>query len=109
MKLDMIYKTLKILKAKDVYLLNVVLTSYNIKHNDICSDLKCSIFRLNTSLYAIRSHENFLVPFPRTNTVMINYTYQFPKILNSFPNNTLDGENILVVKRRIKEQLLSQY
>ena len=104
---ESILKKLKILKIKDIYTYCITEFYYRIKNNNFFPEIAHE-FTQHEVPYNIRSN-NINEPFPRVNTIRINYNYQIPHNWNNLNQNIKSCENLGRFKSTLKEYLLNRY
>ena len=78
-----IFKAAKILKLEEIYKLNVSVTMYKVmKLGEVDSIGESLDIQYPMHQYETRSRNLLVLPFPRVETIRLNYKYQFTKIWN---------------------------
>ena len=79
------------------------------KNNIVCNTLNESAFKVNRNHFNVRTHDDYLVPFPRTDAIKINFNYRFPKALNTLPRDLKECHNDILLKHKLKTYIISSY
>jgi len=107
---ECLFKTIKLLKLKDIHILCVGLYMYKIVKLNECPTLQANLDLTQPEhQYNTRSRSNFKLPFPRVENIRVNYKYQFVNIRNKIPNYVKDKNTLNSFKRALKSYLLGKY
>ena len=101
---------MKILKLVDIHKLYVAIYMFKILRMDLCPTLLSSL-DINTAshMYSTRHRDDLILPFPRVETLRINFKYQYVSIWNSVPENIKACGSLTRFKSLLIEYFLSQY
>ena len=78
---------------------------YKIKNNDFPHTV-ANLVNYNPVTYNFRQPSEMTVPFPRTDTIRIHFTYQFNNNWSELSNDLKNCENVKVFKKKLKNSLL---
>ena len=105
-----IFKAAKILKLEEIYKLNVSVTMYKVmKLGEVDSIGESLDIQYPMHQYETRSRNLLVLPFPRVETIRLNYKYQFTKIWNSVPGHITNLSSIGRFKKALFDYYLSLY
>ena len=102
-----LYIRLNILKVADIYRLELMKFFFGIKDNDRLLD-KFNLKR-NQGARTNRETPEFIIPFPRVDTVKCNMHYQIPYVWNEIPQNIRSISSLPLFIRKLKEHYLNGY
>ena len=102
-----LYIRLNILKVADIYKLELMKFFFGIKDNDRLLD-KFNLKR-NQGARTNRETPEFIIPFPRVDTVKCNMHYQIPYVWNEIPQNIRSISSLPRFIRKLKEHYLNGY
>ena len=101
-----IFKSVNILRMKDVYTFYVCVHMFKVIKVNISPSLQSTLdLRVRDLPYDTRGGELYCVPFPRVENVRVNYKYQFIVIWNSLPPALKNINELTVFKKRLLEYL----
>ena len=103
-------KDMGILKLPDVYKLKVNICMYKMLKLNECASIRRNL-RLEhaTHSYDTRTADNLVLPFPRVETIRINFQYQFINIWNSTPSAIKELPNFRSFKKTLIDFYLNSY
>ena len=105
-----VYKSMKVLKLPDIHRLHVGLYMYKVVRMNACPTLQLNLdLRYPQHDYGTRNRNNPIVPFPRVDSIKINFQYQCTKIWSELPPDIRDSNSLGVFKRKLIEFFLAQY
>ena len=107
---DDIFKVVCLLKFPEVYKLKVSIYMYRIVKLEEFNTLSRS---LNMSYpnhhYPTSARNQLLRPFPRTESIRMNYKYQFCDIWNGLPESVKEAPTLKIFKKTLTDYYLSSY
>ena len=107
---ECIFKSTKILKLPDVYRLKVAIYMFKILKYRMFKSVADSLsLKLPSHRYPTSTRSNFVLPFPRTNAIKINYKYQFIKIWNSIPLRIVELNELSAFKKEYTNYIFCDY
>ena len=105
-----LHKDTGILKLPDIYRLRVAVYMYR------CTKLnECPTIRNNLTIeypshsYETRSAHNLVLPFPRVETIRMNFKYQFVDIWNSVPAYLKELSSVRAFKKSLIKYFIERY
>ena len=107
---DSVFKNGCFLQLADVHRLRAALHMYKClktNQNSFVSD--CVALEQASHSHQTRHHDRLMEPFPRVESVRVNYEYQFIHIWNGLPYEIRESESTACFKRSLKEDLLNMY
>ena len=107
---ECLFRKFKILKLEDIHLFYVSVYMFRILRMNECPTLQSDLnLKHPDHSHSTRYRSNLVVPFPRVNTVKINYKYQFVKIWNNLPNELKCISSLRIFKRMLTSYILGNY
>ena len=103
-----ILKKLSILNVKDTHTYCSLQLYYKVKHCNYFPSISHQ-FRELPPTYNVRRQNSLYVPFPRTDSVLINFTYQIPKLWNELDNQIKNCDSLNMFKDKLKKYLIEKY
>ena len=105
-----LYTKLHILKCKDIYQFNLMTLFYKLIHRFYSADIE-SIFEpiLNEHSHNTRRYQEYIVPFPRINTIKLNFKYQVYLQWNNLPVSIKNSKSLSSFKSQLKAHYLNLY
>ena len=105
-----IFKTIELLKLKEIHKLYAGIYMYKIIRLNQCPTAQAN-FNLHYPEhdYNTRNRSNPRLPFPRVNAVRINYNYQCINVWNNIPENIRSLDTIKKFKSALIKYFLSEY
>ena len=105
-----LYRDVGILRLADIYKLRVSLYMYKVLFLNDCPTIRNNLrISYPNHNYSTRTRHNLLLPFPRVETIRINFQYQFVNIWNSIPENLKVINSIKVFKKSLIKLYLESY
>ena len=105
-----LFKAAKILKLGDIFRLRVGIYMYKICNTNSVPTLKNALdLHFPDHDYSTRGSNTLVVPFPRVESIRINFKYQFVKVWNDVPENIKASESIAIFKNSLKQHFLNSY
>ena len=105
-----VYKKFEILKLSDMHKYYAAISMYKVLKLENSPYLhQCMTLRYSTHDSQTRSRNNLIPPFPRTNSIKINYNYQLNIIWNSLPECIQNENSLRKFKTSLKNYLISFY
>ena len=108
--LDDIFKAVGLLKFPEIYKLKVSIYMYRIvklgEFNALSRSLNMSY---PSHQYPTSARNQLLRPFPRTESIRMNYKYQFTDIWNGVPDSVKEASNLKVFKKDLIDHYLDSY
>jgi len=104
------FKSAKILTLKDIHKYVVCVYMYKmIRLNEYISlQDSLELNPLNHN-YLTRNRNAFILPFPRVESIRINYKYQFINTWNDLPDGLKNLNSLSSFKRKLKNFLIDSY
>ena len=95
---------------EDVYRLKVALYMYRLVNTSEILPLR-SIIELEypSHFFNTRLRDNLIAPFPRTESIRMNFRHQFIKIWNSVPTHIKSSNSLRLFKKNFKKFLINDY
>ena len=104
-----IFKAAKILEIADIYRYFVGIQMYKLlKLNNRYLQPLINIENVEHD-YSTRSNGSLRIPFPRVDSVKINFEYQSLKLWNSIPNEIKNVSSLNIFKKNYKKYLIDKY
>ena len=104
------YKYMKILKLEDIYRLYAAIHMYKIVQLDINETVgDTMVLSEAPHNYNTRNRHNLRPPYPRTDTILYSYKYEFISIWNSVPDAIKIATSLKIFKRKLTELILESY
>ena len=105
-----LFKANRILKLKDVYILYSCIYMFKVIKLNICPSLQSTLdLQIRDHCYGTRGNGLYVVPFPRVESVRVNYKYQYITLWNNLPNDIKDINTLPLFKKKLTEHLLEGY
>ena len=105
-----LFKELKFLKLKDIHKFYACVYMYKILNSNECPTLSndmCLDYRNHP--HNTRNRHTLIVPFPRVNSVLRNYEYQFIKLWNELPERITNQTSLRLFKRKLQLYYIEFY
>ena len=105
-----VFKTMKLLKLKDIHSLYAGMYMYRVTVLNQCPTAQANL-NLNypDHGYNTRARDNPRLPFPRVDAVKINYNYQFVDTWNSIPENIKSKATLKAFKTNLCNYFINSY
>lgn len=105
-----IYKRQNILKLPDLYKLRVSITVYKVLNENYAPFIFDELMSLtNENHYNLRHQNSFVTPFPRVNTIKVNFIFNAVKIWNELTNDIKQSQSAQILKHRLKDKYVNNY
>ena len=105
-----LFKQLKILKLKDIHKFYVSVYMFKILKLNECPTLYTDLdFSYPNHSYPTRNRNNFITPFPRVDSVRINFQYQFLEIWNELSESITSSRSLSIFKKSLTQYFLESY
>ena len=105
-----LFKELKILKLKDIYTLYAAIYMFKIRKLNLYPTLQNNLdLQTPEHDHLTRNRNKFLLPFPRIDSVRINFKYQITRIWNELPEVLKNIDKLSTFKKRLTKHLLDTY
>ena len=107
-----LFKQTNILKLEDLYKVRVCTTMYKIINENYAPFI---LERLNTLTHERRTERDtrsdivYSVPFPRVNTVKVNFIYNAVKIWNELPSELRNSNSSVGLKNQLTKKFITNY
>ena len=105
-----LFRSVRLLKLDDIYKFSVSVYMFKMLKLSMYPSLKNSLNLTEPEhLYPTRNRLNYNLPFPRVDSIRINYKFQFTNVWNELPVHIKDQSTLGSFKRSLKEYLLEGY
>ena len=105
-----VFKSVKLLKFPDIYKLRVSIYMFKIvKMNSIPSLERSLCISYPSHSYETRSRNRLDTPFPRVESIRMNYKYQFCNVWNEVPEDIKTASSVRSFKKLLTNFYLSSY
>ena len=109
---ECIFKSTKIWKLPDVYRLNKAIFMFRIlklRMFKSVADSYSPSLELPSQRYPTSTSSDFVLPFPRTKSIKINYKHQFINIWNSIPLRNVKLSKLSAFKKAYTNYVFRDY
>ena len=105
-----LYKTIGILKLPDIYRLRAATYMYRCLIKGECPTIHNNLsISYPQHSYETRNRNRLLEPFPRVETIRMNFQYQFVMVWNNVPDHIKAKRNFKLFKKSLIEYILGEY
>ena len=105
-----IFKQTNLLKLKDIHVLYMGIYMYKILNQNLCPTLQSNLDLIYPNHnHDTRGRENLVLPFPRVETLRINFKYQCNDIWNKIPSEIKSSKSLKSFKRELTSYLINKY
>ena len=105
-----IYKTMKILKISDCHKLAIGIYMYKVVRLNECPTLQSNLdLSYPSHHYGTRNRNNLILPFPRVESLRINFKYQCSSIWNLIPDYIKQSISLSRFKKALIQYYISEY
>ena len=101
---------MSILKLADIHKLYAGIYMYKVIKLNQCPTVQANLnLSLPTHSHGTRHRDDYILPFPRVNSVRTNYAYQCTSVWNTIPANIKSKESLKLFKRDFTKFLINNY